>query len=314
MHQQASSIHQPTNRMPPHESRNTEFSDSSMASSGSINDQSGENDSVGDCHTGRSSDNSRGWSRSRRSAGDTLAAFEGSTVLDAPTHTYDNPLTFSVLQGGDDDTPTAQFVPDRPVVSLAPQPAPPPPAQLGKGRQKAASRPSDLDPQDHAFWMSGDPGAQPVHAWQAVAQLPHAMHAGHQQGTGGLPAIHEQPGVQAFPYPEGAGMIPMGMPGTMPGVLGDVEDSGALAIRPENGEARQETWRRRSSNHSVPVNVGNDVHAQAAKDSAQKSAHHQPQAYCSAQLSSGDDSAQCAPRMASACNCTLTAAVQPTKL
>ena len=116
MHPQASGMTQPAGKMQTQtESANSGYSDSSLASSGPIDDQSGENDSRGGSQTGGSRVNS---SRRRRSLGDTLAAFEGSTLLDAPTHTYDNPLTFSVLQGGDDDTPTAQFVPDLSLIHI----------------------------------------------------------------------------------------------------------------------------------------------------------------------------------------------------
>ena len=96
--------------------------------------------------------------------------------------------------------------------------------------------------------------------------------------------------------------MPGPMPGHMPGVLGDVDDSGALAIRPENGESRQETWRKRSSTILSPAQAARDINVQAADNTAQRTqtgVYHQSQVYTqSPPASSGDDSAQCAPCMA----------------
>lgn len=309
MHHPASSMNHQDSRMHQHQSsRKLVFSNSSVASSGPIDEESGYNDS--ESTSGESANIDSSWPSSIPSVGEALAPFASSTQLDVPTNTYDNPLTFSALEGGDDDTPTAQFVPDRPAASVPQQQTPRQArAPLQGARRGVGGTPArfagELDPQRQAFWMSGDPGGQQMDALPSAAQeAPQPMHAAHQQGVGGLPVINEVPGMQVFPYNETAGMMPYEMSENMPGVLGVVEDSGALAIRPENGENRQETWRKHNSEYFVASESANRRRKQPPSDADQHAQHdslHKSATYSSPQPSSGEcatsreDSAQCVP-------------------
>jgi hypothetical protein len=210
---------------------NVDLSDcSGPASSGSIVEESGDTDSDSGSVSGSGSGSGSGsqsgsdteWSgsgsevrcRSRPhspdKAVDSLTPFEDSSQLPGATHAFNNPLTFAPLRGGDDDTPTAQFVPDRPA-DLKPRPPQPPPSMQPGLRPPHADH---TDPQYEKFWTFGEAAGQPGQAQAGMHAPRHTPHV-----AGGLPVINEVHVTPLFPYNNGSGSMHMGMPA----VLGEVE-------------------------------------------------------------------------------------------
>lgn len=207
MHQQISSMHQPSHMHQQHGTGSIIYSDSSATSSGAtssgpIDEQSGDNDS-----------HCVGQSASRAF----VPMYADSFRLEAHSHGHNHPLTFDHLHGGDDDTPTAQFVPAAPPVSVTQQQA----QQSGQRRKKNSSQsslPSHLDPHREAFWRPESPTGpsdiqQQLQPWQMDVQAP-------QLGASGLPAINKIPGMHVLPSTEGDDLVPSA---NMPGVLCAVE-------------------------------------------------------------------------------------------
>lgn len=137
----------------------------------------------------------------------TLAAFADSVQLAAPSKPLENPLTFSTLAGGDDDTPTAQFFDEKLLGSKA---RPHVDARMPVAPKTAAqniqfSPPGkQVDPRADGFWTSGNESTAVNPLVQPTVKPPRP------------PGSHRRmPSTSA----EGAGSRQLGMPG----VFGVVE-------------------------------------------------------------------------------------------